>query len=173
MDERLTLLEKLRSDGTVELDYELDLDYEEFEEFQLPQISHGRYLHDFKANQTAIIDPEGGRCFVTPLDQEEVPRPRSFYEIIRNLRDGVYGLDVAEVRMDTRVVLPPVGNAFEFGSVGDGQVIILCSIPHFSICPPSASSSDLRATATPRTGSSPSTKRCDSSRGQAETSHPF
>ncbi len=108
-------MEKLRADGSVELDYELDLKFEEFEEFQMPQISHGRYLHDFKVNQTAIIDPDGDRCFVMPLDQEEVPKPRSFYEIIRNLRDGVYGLDISEVRVDTRVVFPPVEDPFEFG----------------------------------------------------------
>ena len=113
--ERVSLLEKIRADGGVELDYELDLDFEEFEEFQMPQISHGRYLHDFTVNQTAIIDPDGARCFVLPLDQEDVPRPRSFFDIVRNMRDGVYGLDIGEVRTDTRVVLPPVQDPSVFG----------------------------------------------------------
>lgn len=35
-------------DGTIEFDYELDLVFEEFESFELPEISHGRYVHDFK-----------------------------------------------------------------------------------------------------------------------------
>ena len=42
------MVERLRGDGTVEFDYEIDLDFETFEEFTLPEISHGRYLHDFK-----------------------------------------------------------------------------------------------------------------------------
>ncbi len=113
--ERVSLTEKVSADGEVELDYELDLDYEEFEEFQMPQISHGRYLHDFKMNQTAIIDPDGNRCFVMPLDQDEVPKPKSFLQIIKNLKHGVYGLDIAEVRVDTRVVLPPIEDPEYFG----------------------------------------------------------
>ncbi len=39
---------KMNKNGGLELDYELDLDLEEFESLQLPEISHGRYLHDFK-----------------------------------------------------------------------------------------------------------------------------
>ena len=38
----------MNKNGGIELDYELDLDLEEFESLQLPEISHGRYLHDFK-----------------------------------------------------------------------------------------------------------------------------
>ena len=39
----------------LEVDYELDLDLEEFEAFQLPKLSASRYLHDFGANMTGIV----------------------------------------------------------------------------------------------------------------------
>jgi hypothetical protein len=39
---------KINKNGALELDYELDVEMEEFEMLQLPEISHGRYLHDFK-----------------------------------------------------------------------------------------------------------------------------
>ena len=48
--ERLEMRTKMNKNGGLELDYELDLDLEEFESLQLPEISHGRYLHDFKVN---------------------------------------------------------------------------------------------------------------------------
>jgi len=113
--ERLSFQERLRKDGTLEFDYELDLDFEEFESFELPEISHGRYIHDFKVNKTAIIDPDGSRCFVMPLDRDEIPRPRNLFEVIRNMKDGAYEMDIEEVRHDTRVVLPPVDDLEEYG----------------------------------------------------------
>ena len=48
--ERLEVETKVNSNGGIELDYELYLDLEEFESLQLPEISHGRYLHDFKVS---------------------------------------------------------------------------------------------------------------------------
>ena len=46
--EREEMQTRINKNGGLELDYELDLDLEEFESLQLPEISHGRYLHDFK-----------------------------------------------------------------------------------------------------------------------------
>ncbi len=60
-------------------------------------------------NKTAIIDPKNDRCFVMPLDRSEVPRPKTFLDILRDLRDGVYELNLEEIRHDTRIVLPPIG----------------------------------------------------------------
>ena len=39
----------------LEVDYELDLELEEFEAFQLPKLSASRYLHDFGKNLTGIV----------------------------------------------------------------------------------------------------------------------
>jgi len=110
------MTESMLPDNSLELDYELDLEFEEFEEFRMPQLSRGRYLHDFKVNKTAILDTAGGRCFLLDLDREEVPKPKSFLEIVRHLRrDGVYGMDVEEVRQDTRIVFPPLVNLSDYG----------------------------------------------------------
>jgi len=46
--ERLQVETKINKNGALELDYELDVEMEEFEMLQLPEISHGKYLHDFK-----------------------------------------------------------------------------------------------------------------------------
>jgi hypothetical protein len=121
-----SLEERFRPDGSIEFDYELDLDFEEFESFELPELSSGRYLHDFRVNKTAIVDRAGGRCFVMPLDRDEVPKPRSILDIISNMNDGTYELDIKQIRHDTRVILPPVENSIdEFGCV-IGVYYMLC-----------------------------------------------
>lgn len=113
--ENLEINAKLNPNGGLELDYELDLDLEEFESLQLPEISHGRYLHDFKVNKTAIIDPDGKRCFVMPLNRNEITPPRSLMEIISKLKNGAFELDLDEIRHDTRVVLPPLQSLEGYG----------------------------------------------------------
>ena len=35
-----------------EFDFELDMDTNEFESFELPEIFLGRYMHDFKVNKS-------------------------------------------------------------------------------------------------------------------------
>merc|ERR550539_1565203 len=74
-DASLTMELTDRGARGIEVDYELDLDLEEFEAFQLPKLSASRYLHDFSANVTGIQDMENDRCFVMPLDREKVPKP--------------------------------------------------------------------------------------------------
>ncbi len=108
-----TLERRLRPDGSIEFDYELDLDFEEYESFELPELSSGRYLHDFRVNKTAIVDRAGGRCFVMPLDRNEVPKPRSILDIINHMSDGTYELDIKQIRHRTRAILPPVENSLE------------------------------------------------------------
>ncbi len=39
---------------TFELDYELDLDYNEVETLELPELSRGRYMHDFKVRRVTL-----------------------------------------------------------------------------------------------------------------------
>jgi len=113
--ESLQVETKINKNGALELDYELDVEMEEFEMLQLPEISHGRYLHDFKVNKTAIIDPDGGRCFVLPLNRDEVSVPRNLMDIISKLKNGAYELDIDEIRHDTKVVLPPLTSFEGYG----------------------------------------------------------
>lgn len=103
-----TLNEKLveTPDGRLGLEYEIDLEMETFEMTQMPQLSRGKYLHDFKMNKTLIIDTDNNRCFIMTLNRDEVKPPKDFMDFITRLNNGVYQLDLDEVRHDTRVVTP-------------------------------------------------------------------
>merc|ERR1712018_551478 len=103
-----TLNEKLveAPDGRIGLEYEIDLEMETFEMTQMPQLSRGKYLHDFKMNKTLIIDTDNNRCFIMTLNRDEVKPPKDFMDFITRLNNGVYQLDLDEVRHDTRVVTP-------------------------------------------------------------------
>ena len=43
----MTQTERILPDGKFELDYDLDIDFDQ-EELQMPALSKGKYLHDFK-----------------------------------------------------------------------------------------------------------------------------
>ena len=43
----VTQTERVLPDGKFELDYDLDIDFDQ-EELQMPALSKGKYLHDFK-----------------------------------------------------------------------------------------------------------------------------
>lgn len=111
--EKLSLVEKLKNDGTIEFDYELDLEFEEFESFEMPEISRGRYFHDFIFNKTIIVDFDGNRCFVMDLDYDHVPRPKDTLDMLQKMIEGRYNVDIDTVRVETRVVLPPMTNLKE------------------------------------------------------------
>lgn len=105
-----TINEKIKeeADGKIGLEYEIDVETETFEMFQMPSLSRGKYLHDFKMNKTLIIDTDNNHCFIMPLDRKEIEPPRDFMQFINRLNNGIYQLDLDEVRHDTRVILPPI-----------------------------------------------------------------
>ena len=57
-------------------------------------------------NKTLIIDTDNNRCFIMTLNRDEVKPPKDFMDFITRLNNGVYQLDLDEVRHDTRVVTP-------------------------------------------------------------------
>ena len=59
-------------------------------------------------NKTLIIDTDNNRCFIMALNRNEIAPPRDFMEFINRLNNGVYQLDLDEVRHETRVVTPPL-----------------------------------------------------------------
>lgn len=95
-------------DGKLDLEYEIDIETETFEMTQMPKLSRGKYLHDFRVNKTLIIDPDNDRCFIMALNRSEIEPPRSFIDLINRLSNGRYQLDLAEIRHETRVVFPPL-----------------------------------------------------------------
>lgn len=63
---------------------EFDLD-EDVAKITVPTFREGRagrFVHDFKLNQSCIIDLNANRCFVMPLDRSQVVPPRNMRDLI-------------------------------------------------------------------------------------------
>lgn len=93
---------------------ELDMgDDQSYSKIDIPDFRGGRtgrFYHDFKFNQSAIVDVETGRCFVMPLDRSTVELPRNFFDLIMKMQRGQYNIDTSVVRKNMRVVLPAVSD---------------------------------------------------------------
>merc|ERR1712141_319987 len=84
------------ANGGLILKWEMDEEVDTYELTELPQLSRGKYIHDFKMNKTLIVDDENDRCFIMEMGSR--------------LENGIYQLNLNEVRHDTRVVFPPLDN---------------------------------------------------------------
>lgn len=93
---------------------ELDMDDEEsYSKIDVPDFRDGRigrFYHDFKFNQSAIVDTESNRCFVMPLDRSTVELPKDFFDLIMKMQRGEYNIDTSVVKKNMRVVLPEVSD---------------------------------------------------------------
>lgn len=74
---------------------------------------NGRFVHDFKFNQTAIVDVATRRCFLMPLDREMVLPPTSLRDMMMKLYRGEYDLDMSVVQRNMRVALPAMDDFSE------------------------------------------------------------
>ena len=70
----------------------------------MPEVSSGVYIHDFMVNRTAII--EDSRCFVMVMDRNEIAPPRTLFELIQNIKQDGYEMDLDEVQHEMMLVLP-------------------------------------------------------------------
>ncbi|XP_063228863.1 integral membrane protein 2B [Bacillus rossius redtenbacheri] len=98
--------------------FELDLENENFEKIDVPDFRdgrRGRFIHDFNANKTGIIDLDESRCFVMPLDRNRVLAPRSLFDLIKKMWEGYYEVNTEVVRETMRVVTPAIT---DFKTVG-------------------------------------------------------
>ncbi|BFF96184.1 integral membrane protein 2B [Drosophila madeirensis] len=68
----------------------------------------GRFMHDFKENQSAIIDTTTNRCFIMPLDRETTLPPTSFVDLMKKMGTGYYNIDTERVRRNMRVITPRI-----------------------------------------------------------------
>ena len=118
----------VNENGGLRLEYEIDYEEEDFEITQMPQLSHGIYLHDFKVvfffqffwlmnwrnifqvNKTMILDTDKNRCFIMDLDRTEIEPPRTLMEVIEQMNNGAYNLNMDEIRKEMRVVKPALGH---------------------------------------------------------------
>lgn len=86
-----------------------DADDEGFARVTVPTFRDGRsgrFLHDFKYNQSLIVDKTEANCFIMPLDRETVLKPRNMQDLIEKMNEGYYNIDTGVLRKNMRVVTP-------------------------------------------------------------------
>lgn len=99
--------------------FELDLEDEKYEKIDVPDFRDGRsgrFIHDFNTNTTGIVDASGKRCFVMPLNRDNVLPPKSLYDLIHKIWDGYYKVNTEVVRETMKVVTPPIEDTKEIGA---------------------------------------------------------
>jgi len=100
----------------MEEEFDLDLEFEEYERIEVPDFSkgrRGRFIHDFSLNKTAIIDLDGGRCFVMELNRTRILPPKTLFDMIGKINNGYYDVDTEVVRDSYRVVTPALDKTDE------------------------------------------------------------
>lgn len=94
----------------IEMDISDDESYTKIDVPDFKDGRHGRFMHDFKENQSAIIDTTANRCFIMPLDRNSTLPPKSFMDLMEKMGSGYYNIDTDRVRRNMRVVLPPISD---------------------------------------------------------------
>lgn len=102
-DDRGFFREDIELDGDSDDDSYAKVDVPDFKDGR-----RGRFMHDFKENQSAIIDTTTGRCFIMPLDRETTLPPTSFVDLMKKMGTGYYNIDTERVRRQMRVVTPRI-----------------------------------------------------------------
>jgi len=100
---------------TFELDFDIDVEEENYEVLELPEIFFGRYMHDLKENLTVIIDTQRSRCYIMDLDRTHVPPPKNMFDMILKMKQGFYNLDFQEIKKNYRVVGDEIPNLKGYG----------------------------------------------------------
>lgn len=103
--------------------FEIDPE-QKYEKIDVPDFRNGRsgrFIHDFNTNYTGIIDVTGKRCFVMPLNRQNVLPPSSLFDLVQKMWEGYYKVDTDVVRETMRVVTPPVTDMTEIGSYIDNE----------------------------------------------------
>lgn len=89
-------------------EFDLDDDYAKINVPTFRDGRAGRFVHDFKMNQSGIIDLTEKRCFVFPLDRTKIIPPRSMRDLIMKVWNGDYNIDTEVIRQNMRVVVPDI-----------------------------------------------------------------
>lgn len=86
-----------------------DDDEDSYADIKIPDFKEGRrgrFIHDYKNNQTTIVDETAKRCFVYPLDYETTLPPQSMADVFVKMQTGYYFPDTTILRKKMRVALP-------------------------------------------------------------------
>ncbi|CAH1113819.1 unnamed protein product [Psylliodes chrysocephalus] len=98
-------------------DFQID-DDKKYEKIDVPDFRDGRsgrFIHDFNTNTTGIIDITGHRCFVMPLNRDDVLPPKSLFDLIHKMWEGYYKVNTDLVRRNMRVIIPPISDTKSIG----------------------------------------------------------
>lgn len=104
-----------------------DDDDESYADIKIPDFRDGRsgrFVHDYKNNQTTIVDEDANRCFVYPLDYTTTLPPTSFFDAMIKMQSGYYFPDTNVLRKKMRVVTPELDHDDEYLSL---RTKVICS----------------------------------------------
>jgi len=98
-------------------EFEMDLKDESYENLNpiLSLNSAVRFIHDFNANVTGILDVEGKQCFVMPLNHTALLPPQSINDLWSKMTSGYYTVDTSNLMNNMRVVKPAIKDLTEYG----------------------------------------------------------
>lgn len=117
LQDQLSEAEKDLSDQFFKEEFELGLSEDEnYSKIDVPVFRgqrQGRFLHDFKFNQSGIIDKDSGRCFLMDLDRETVLPPQSLRDLIEKMSQGYYNINTNTIRKNMRVITPELQDLSE------------------------------------------------------------
>ncbi|CAM1154858.1 ITM2B (predicted) [Pycnogonum litorale] len=106
---------------TLHEEFHIDLESQVYERIFVPRVPEfirgrrGQFIHDFMQNKTGIVDIDGRRCFVMPLDRTRILPPRNLFDLLMKLKAGYYKVDTKMVQLTMRVVQPPIVNYKSLG----------------------------------------------------------
>lgn len=102
-----------------------DDDTDSYADIRIPDFKdgrRGRFIHDYKNNQTTIVDEDAKRCFIYPLDYETTLPPKSIADVFFKMQTGYYFPDTTELRKKMHVVIPELEHDYDFISTRSGVV---------------------------------------------------
>lgn len=108
-------LKRKNSSKFFQEDFEID---ESYEKISVPDFSGSRrskFIHDFKANKTGIVDVDGHRCFVMPLNRSMVLPPETLADLVKKMSEGYYEVDTGYVRETMQVITPAIEDRANLG----------------------------------------------------------
>uniref|UniRef100_A0A1A9WJ72 Integral membrane protein 2 n=1 Tax=Glossina brevipalpis TaxID=37001 RepID=A0A1A9WJ72_9MUSC len=90
----------------IEMDISDEESYATVEVPKFKNIQRARFIHDFEANQTAIIDVISNRCFVMPLDYETIMTPKNFVNLITTGDSNYLNISAERIKRIVVVLTP-------------------------------------------------------------------
>ena len=67
-------------------------------------------------NKTGIVDVDGKRCFVMPLNRQRVLPPQDMLDLLKKMYHGYYEVDTQIVRETMKVITPPISDLTTVGA---------------------------------------------------------